>query len=67
MKKELLLHQVQQSQKKDYSEEIADYLKYMEEQEKGQKRLSDDYDSNGWSSGSGNVVSKAKGAGLIIY
>ena len=64
MKKELLLHQVQQSQKKDYSEEIADYLKYMEEQEKGQKRLSDDYDSNGWSSGSGNVVSKAKGAGL---
>ena len=38
--------------KKDYSEEIADYLKYMEEQEKGQKRFSDDYDSNGWSSGS---------------
>ena len=25
----------------------------MEEQEKGQKRSSDDYDSNGWSSGSG--------------
>ena len=25
----------------------------MEEQEKGQKRFSDDYDSNGWSSGSG--------------
>ena len=24
----------------------------MEEQEKGQKRFSDDYDSNGWSSGS---------------
>ena len=41
--------------KKDYSEETADYLKYMEEQEKGQKRFSDDYDSNGWSSGSGNV------------
>ena len=39
--------------KKDYSEEIADYLEYMEEQEKGQKRFSDDYDSNGWSSGSG--------------
>ena len=39
--------------KKDYSEETADYLKYMEEQEKGQKRFSDDYDSNGWSSGSG--------------
>ena len=33
--------------KKDYSEETADYLKYMEEQEKGQKRFSDDYDSNG--------------------
>ena len=52
--------------KKDYSEETADYLKYMEEQEKGQKKFSDDYDSNGWSSGSGNVVSKAKGAGLKI-
>ena len=39
--------------KKDYSEETADYLKYMEEQEKGQKRFSDDYDSNGWSSRSG--------------
>ena len=25
----------------------------MEKQEKGQKRFSDDYDSNGWSSGSG--------------
>ena len=25
--------------KKDYSEEAADYLKYMEEQEKGQKNL----------------------------
>ena len=25
----------------------------MEEQEKGKKRLSDDYDRNGWSSGSG--------------
>ena len=47
--------------KKDYSEETADYLKYMEEQEKGQKRFSDDYDSNGWSSGSGNL-----GAGLKI-
>ena len=52
--------------KKDYSEETADYLKYMEEQEKGQKRFSGDYDSNGWSSGSGNVVSKAKGVGLKI-
>ena len=38
----------------------------MEEQQKGQKRLSDDYDSKRWSSGSGNVVSKAKGAGLKI-
>ena len=52
--------------KKDYSEETSDYLKYMEEQEKGQKRFSDDYDSNGWSSGSENVLSKAKGAGLKI-
>ena len=51
--------------KKDYSEETADYLKYMEEQEKGQKRFSDDYDSE-WSSGSGNIVRKAKGAGLKI-
>ena len=47
--------------KKDYSEETADYLKYMEEQEKGQKRFSDE-----WSGGSGNVVCKAKGAGLKI-
>ena len=39
--------------KKDYSEETANYLKYMEEQEKGQKRFSDDYDSNAWSIGSG--------------
>ena len=52
--------------KKDYSEEAADYLKYMEEQEKGQKRFSDDYNSNGWSSGSGSVARKAKGAGLKI-
>ena len=39
--------------KKDYSAETADFLKFMEEQEKGQKRFSDDYDSNGWSSGYG--------------
>ena len=52
--------------KKDYSKEAADYLKYIEEQEKGQKRFSNDYDSNGWSSGSGSVASKAKGAGLKI-
>ena len=52
--------------KKNYSEEAADYLKYMEEQEKDQKKFSDDYDNNGWSSGSGSVVSKAKGTGLKI-
>ena len=39
--------------KKDYSEETADFLKYVEEEKKGQKRFSDNYDSNGWSSGSG--------------
>ena len=44
------------SPKKDYSAEAADYLKYMEEQEKGQKRFSDDYDSNG----SGNVGTGSK-------
>ena len=38
---------------KDYSEETANYLKHMEEEKKGQKRFSDDYDSNGSSSGSG--------------
>ena len=32
----------------DYSKATADYLKYMVEQEKGQKRFSNDYDSNGW-------------------
>ena len=36
--------------KTNYSKATADYLKYMEEQEKGQKRFSDDYDSNGWPS-----------------
>ena len=39
--------------KKYYSAETADRLKYMEEQKKSQKRFSDDYDSSGWSSGSG--------------
>ena len=39
--------------KKDYSEETANFFKYMEEEKKGQKRFSDDYNSNGWSSGSG--------------
>ena len=38
----------------------------MKDEKEGQKRFSDDYDSNGWSRGSGNVVSKAKGAGLKI-
>ena len=41
------------SPKKDYSQTTANCLKYMEEEKKGQKRFSDDYDSNGWSSGSG--------------
>ena len=48
--------------KKDYSKEAADYLEYIEEQEKGQKRFSNDYDSNG----SGSVTSKAKGTSLKI-
>ena len=39
--------------KKDYSEETTNFLKYMEEEKKGQKRFSDDYDSNGWFSRSG--------------
>ena len=52
--------------KKDYSEEAADFLEHMKKEKEGQKRFSDDYDSNGWSSGSGNVASKAKGTGLKI-
>ena len=40
--------------KRDYSEATANYMKYEEEEKRGQKRLSDDYDSNGWSSGSGS-------------
>ena len=39
--------------KKDYSAETDEYLKYMKEQEKYRKKFSDEYDSNGWSSGSG--------------
>ena len=39
--------------KKDYSAETDEYLKYMEEQGKDRKKFSDEYDSNGWSSGSG--------------
>ena len=38
--------------KKDYSAETDEYLKYMEQQEKDCKKFSDEYDSNGWSSGS---------------
>ena len=39
--------------KKDYSAETDEYLKYMEEQEKDRKKFSGEYDSSGWSSGSG--------------
>ena len=39
--------------KKDYSAETDEHLKYMEEQEKDRKKFSDEYDSNGWSSGYG--------------
>ena len=46
-----MLHQAHQ--KKDYSAETDEYLKDMEEQEKHRKKVSDEYDSNGWSSGSG--------------
>ena len=52
--------------KKDYSDETADFLEHMKKEKESQKRFSDDYDSNGWSSGSGSVASKAKGAGLKI-
>ena len=54
---ESIAERVKTRKQKDYSVEAADYLKYMEEQEKGQKRFSDDYDSNG----SGNI-----GTGLKI-
>ena len=37
----------QNTQKKDYSEEAADYLEHMKKEKEGQKRFSDDYDSNG--------------------
>ena len=39
--------------KKHYSAETDEYLKYAEEQEKDRKKFSDEYDSNGWSSGYG--------------
>ena len=48
----------------DSSKATADFLEYMKKEKEAQKRFSDDYDSNGWSSVSGNVVSK--GAGLKI-
>ena len=48
---ESIAERVKTRKQKVYSAESADYIKYMEEQEKGQKRFSDDYDSNG----SGNV------------
>ena len=50
----------------DSSKATANFLEYMKKEKEGQKRFSDDYDSNGSSSGSGNVVSKAKGASLKI-
>ena len=37
---------------RDCSAKTDEYLKYLEEQEKCQKRFSDDHDSNEWSSGS---------------
>ena len=39
--------------KEDYSAETNKYLKYMEEQEQDRKKFSDEYGSNGWSSGYG--------------
>ena len=39
--------------KRDYSEATANYMKYEEKEKRGQKKFSDDYDSNGWPSGSG--------------
>ena len=39
--------------KEDYSAETTEYLKYLEEHKKVQKKICDEYDSNGWSSGSG--------------
>ena len=50
----------------DSSKATADFLEYMKKEIEGQKRFSDDYDSNGSSSGSGNLVSKAKDSGLKI-
>ena len=52
--------------KKDYSEETADFLEHMKKEKESQKRFSDDYDSNGRSSGSGSVASKAKGDENVV-
>ena len=46
--------------KKDYSAETDNYLKHIEEQEKDRKKFSDEYDSNGWSSGSGLKILTSK-------
>ena len=54
--------------KKGYSAETDDYLKYMEEQEKGQKRFSDDYDNSGWSSGSGlKILTNKQMLNRLLY
>ena len=50
----------------DSSKATADFLEHMKKEKEGQKRFCDDYDSNGWSSGSGNVVSKVKDVCLKI-
>ena len=52
--------------KKDYSKETADFLEYMKKEKEGQKRFSDDYDNNGWPSGSGSIASKGKGHGNVV-
>ena len=55
--------------KEDYSAETNEYLKYLEEHEKGRVRFSDDYDSSGSSLNKkrkGSIVSRAKGEGLKI-
>ena len=52
--------------KKDYSEETANFLKYMEEEKKGQKKFSDDYDSSGWSNGFGlKILTKKQMLNLL--
>ena len=50
--------------KEDYSAETNEYLKYMEEEKKDQKIFSDEYDSNGWSSGS-DLNKKGKGLKIL--